>query len=315
MWEQGSVTSADGTTIGFRRYGGGGPALVLVHGGAQAAQNLGRLAEDLARDFTVYVPDRRGRGASGPAGDGYGLTTEREDLAALVQHSGARQLFGLSSGGLIVLSAARTLPDIRRIAIFEPPLSIDHSTPLGWVPRYERELAAGNLAGAIVTAVRGTGSAGLVLRLVPRPLLAAVMTLATRPAPAGPKTPDRPSARRTVKRALLWPLRRASRATAERAADQTVPLRDLVPTMGYDARLVAESEGTLADYASLTIPVLLLGGTRSAAYLRRTLQRLGRVLPNATTVVLDRADHLAADNSGEPHRVATELRGFFQPDP
>ena len=85
--------------------------------------------------------------------------------------------------------------------------------------------------------------------------------------------------------------------------------------MRYDARLVAESEATLTDYASLSLPVLLLGGTRSAAYLRHTLQRLGGVLPDSTTVVLAGADHLAPDNSGEPHRVADALRRFFTPAP
>jgi pimeloyl-ACP methyl ester carboxylesterase len=313
VWEPGTVTSIDATAIGFRRYGSGGPAVILVHGGAQAAQNLGRLAEDLARDFTVYVPDRRGRGASGAPGEHYGLSTERDDLAALVAHSGARHMFGLSSGGLIVLYAARTLPGIRSIAVYEPPLSIDGSTPLDWVPRYERELAAGDLAAAIVTALRGTRSAGLPLRLIPRPVLTAMMSLATRQTPNTP-APHQTSVRRTVKRVLLWPLRRASRNASTRPPDdQTVPLRDLVPTMRYDAMLVAESEGTLAAYASLTLPVLLLGGARSAAYLRRTLDRLGSVLPHSTTVVLAGADHVAADNGGQPQRVADALRRFFQP--
>jgi pimeloyl-ACP methyl ester carboxylesterase len=182
---------------------------------------------------------------------------------------------------------------------------------LDWVPRYERELAAGDLGAAIVTAVRGTGTAGVFLRLVPRALLSAVMSLATRQAATA--TPDQSPVRRTVKRVLLWPLRRAGRAAAARRGDdQTVPLRDLVPTMRYDAQLVAESEGTLADYAKLTLPVLLLGGTRSATYLRHTLARLGRVLPNSTTAVLAGADHVAPDNSGQPHRVAELLRRHFQ---
>ncbi len=313
MWEQGTVTSADGTAIGFRRYGSGAPAVILVHGGAQAAQNFGRLAEGLAGDFTVYVPDRRGRGASGEPGERYGLSTERDDLAALMRHSGAQYLFGLSSGGLIVLNAARTLPGIHSIAVYEPPLSIDGSTPLDWVPRYERELAAGDLAAAMVTAMRGTRTAGPLLRLIPRPLLTAMLSLATRRTPTtATATPDQPATRRLLKRVLLWPLRRASRGAQTRQPDdQTVPLRDLVPTMHYDALLVAESEGTFAGYADLTVPVLLLGGARSAPYLRRTLERLGGVLPHSTTVVLAGTDHLAADNSGQPQRVADVLRRFF----
>ena len=42
-YSTGSVTSADGTRIGYRQVGRG-PGLVLVHGGGQAAQNLMQLA-------------------------------------------------------------------------------------------------------------------------------------------------------------------------------------------------------------------------------------------------------------------------------
>ena len=54
-YSSGSVTSADGTRIGYRQVGRG-PGLVLVHGGGQAAQNLMRLAWSLSGEFTVCVP-------------------------------------------------------------------------------------------------------------------------------------------------------------------------------------------------------------------------------------------------------------------
>src|ERR1039457_4295652 len=63
----GSVASADGTTIGYRRVGDG-PGVVLVHGAGQSSQNLMTLARSLSDRFTVYVPDRSGRGMSGPGG-------------------------------------------------------------------------------------------------------------------------------------------------------------------------------------------------------------------------------------------------------
>src|ERR1700722_19602010 len=59
----GSVISSDGTGIGYRQMGDG-PGLILVHGGMQSTQNLTKLARALCHRFTVYLPDRRGRGLS-----------------------------------------------------------------------------------------------------------------------------------------------------------------------------------------------------------------------------------------------------------
>ncbi len=285
-WRSGEVLSADGTSIGYRRYGTTGPGVVLVHGGGQAAQNLHRLAVALADSYVVWVPDRRGRGRSGPPGDRYGLATERDDLAALVERGGAVHLFGLSSGGIIALSAARTLPGIHSAAVYEPPLSVNHSTPLGWLPRYQRELARGDVAGAAVTAIRGIRTASLAVRLVPRPLLTVAMRAGMR------------AESRTIRE-----------STVDRVED--VPMRELVPTMQYDARLIAESEGTLPEYATLKLPVLLLGGRGSVGYLSGSLGALQRVLPNAMRVELAGVGHTAPDNTGQPERVATELRRFW----
>jgi pimeloyl-ACP methyl ester carboxylesterase len=59
----GTVMSRDGTKIGYRQ-AGHGPGIVLVQGAMGTAYNYDQLATDLASDFTVYVPDRRGRGMS-----------------------------------------------------------------------------------------------------------------------------------------------------------------------------------------------------------------------------------------------------------
>jgi pimeloyl-ACP methyl ester carboxylesterase len=71
----GSVTSRDGTLIGFREMGHG-PGVVLVHGTASSGHNHLELAEALADAFTVIVPDRRGRGLSGRYGENDGIQEE-----------------------------------------------------------------------------------------------------------------------------------------------------------------------------------------------------------------------------------------------
>jgi len=57
--------------------------------------------------------------------------------------------------------------------------------------------------------------------------------------------------------------------------------------------------------------VLLIGGARSARNLTATLDRLSAVLPGTRRVTLPRTGHTAADNSGKPGLVATQLRTFF----
>src|SRR5436189_1432706 len=78
------VTSRDGTTIGYRRLGRG-PGLVLVQGAMGTAQHFTELAGLLADSFTVYLPDRRGRGLSSSSSNGsHGPRQEVEDLQAVL---------------------------------------------------------------------------------------------------------------------------------------------------------------------------------------------------------------------------------------
>jgi pimeloyl-ACP methyl ester carboxylesterase len=88
-----TVRSDDGTTIRCRRIGSGPPLLVL-HGAMQSALSHRDLALALADRVTVVLPDRRGRGASGPFGSDWSLATEVEDVAALLAGTGARCAVG-----------------------------------------------------------------------------------------------------------------------------------------------------------------------------------------------------------------------------
>ena len=57
------------------------------------------LGEALASSFTVHLVDRRGRGRSGPQGAGYSIDKECEDLLAVMDTTGARNVFGHSGPG------------------------------------------------------------------------------------------------------------------------------------------------------------------------------------------------------------------------
>ncbi len=275
----GTIRSADGTVIGFCRMGRG-PAVILLHGAGQTAENLRGLAGGLAGAFTVYVPDRRGRGRSGPYGQFHGLRTEIEDLSALLDATGARCVFGLSAGAVIAIETALTRPQIARLALYEPPLSFNGVQHASWVPRYEREMQAGKLGSALITVMKGTAGR-TAFRYVPRFVLAAPLDFAIR------RTAGRP------------------------VPEGKVSPRDLIAKVHYDAMTVMDAAGPLERFAALGCAVLLLGGSRSAQNLTASLDGLSAVLPGARRVTLPGAGHTAADNRHQPAVVAAELRTFF----
>ena len=103
-----SVTSADGTTICYKRRGNGDPVIV-VNTVAEDRSGLSGLAELLAEHFTVHTYDRRGRGDSGDTKP-YAPEREVEDLAVVIEAAGDRASLVSGSAGCPgpVWSATRT---------------------------------------------------------------------------------------------------------------------------------------------------------------------------------------------------------------
>ena len=121
------VTSSDGTSIAFER-SGVGPALIAVDaaGSYRDFRPFPPPVELLAEDFTVFLYDRRGRGASADT-QPYAIEREVDDLAALIAEAGGSAfVYAFSSGGLLALHAAARRLAIPKLALFEPPIE---STP------------------------------------------------------------------------------------------------------------------------------------------------------------------------------------------
>ncbi|HEY7023247.1 MAG TPA: alpha/beta hydrolase [Ktedonobacterales bacterium] len=140
-----TVTSQDGTRIGFDKVGSG-PAVILVNGAMSYRAmdpTLAQLAGLLGAHFTVYNYDRRGRGESG---DTKPFVKEREieDIQALVVDAGGQaMLFGISSGGAVALEAAAALPGITKVVVYEVPFIVDDSRePLHDYAGYTAKLVA-----------------------------------------------------------------------------------------------------------------------------------------------------------------------------
>src|SRR5258707_6958282 len=124
-----TVTSKDGTKIAFDKTGAG-PAVIIVNGALQYLAfdpRMAQIADLLSKHFTVYNYDRRGRGDSGEP-QPFAREREIEDLQALVEDAGGKAMvFGLSSGGVMSLDAAAVTPGIPKVGVYEPSLIVDDS--------------------------------------------------------------------------------------------------------------------------------------------------------------------------------------------
>src|SRR5215217_4192504 len=99
------VTSKDGTTIVFERFGKG-PAVVLVGGILGDRSQQAPLAALLADHFTVFNYDRRGHGESGDTPP-YAVEREIEDLEAMIKEAGGSAfVYGTSGCAVLALEAA-----------------------------------------------------------------------------------------------------------------------------------------------------------------------------------------------------------------
>ena len=241
------VTSKDGTTIAYER-SGAGPALILVDGAlcSRAFGPTPKLAPLLARHFTVYAYDRRGRGQSGDTHP-YSPAREVEDIAALVEAAGGPAfLLGLSSGGALALEAAASGLPITRLVAYEPPYvddsrdssdSSDDSGRRGGAAhkeRLERLLAEGNRGGAVKYFMKDMVGA-------PAPMV-------------------------VMMRLMPWIWRK---------------LEAVAHTLPYDAAVMTGFRIPRARFASIGVPALVMNGTKTDPRLQEAARTLVNVIPAA----------------------------------
>jgi N-formylmaleamate deformylase len=123
----GKHVRANGIRQHYLRFGGAGPALILVPGIASPAAMWAFIAERICEHFDVYVLDVRGRGLS-EAGDhlDYGLDACAQDVSAFADQLSLHDytIVGHSMGARIAIRAARGKPaGLARIVLVDPPVS------------------------------------------------------------------------------------------------------------------------------------------------------------------------------------------------
>ncbi|MBB5916288.1 pimeloyl-ACP methyl ester carboxylesterase [Nocardia transvalensis] len=266
-----TVVSTDGTTIAYLTVGAG-PPVVVVPGVLAVAGGYLDFARALGLHFTVHVIERRGRDGSGPQGDDYSIDKEREDLLAVCDKTGARFLVGHSYGGLVALETARERPDIRKVAVYEPGLSIDGSVPTAWMPVYERKLAQHKPFDAFVEFTRAMG-------------------------------PE------SARRAPRWVMRRVMPMLME-APERTLVTGLLAENL-REHREIVRLDNTYPRYQDIDAEVLFLQGgkdhTPQADIDRATLEY---TIPRCTGHLFPDLDHFGLDKHA-PQRVAGVINTFF----
>jgi pimeloyl-ACP methyl ester carboxylesterase len=273
-----SVISKDGTKFGYRQLGAG-PGIILVHGGLMTSQNFMKLGEALSDEFTVYIPDRRGRGLSGAYGSDFSLMSECGDIQAIVHQTNTQNIFGLSSGAVIALQTAITEPALKKVALYEPPIPLEGISFATMHKAYEDALAKGNLGKAFISIVKGTGDSS-ILTFLPAFITAPFMNFAMKAQEAKMKPGE-------------------------------VSLKALIPTFKYDRQVVEESVDIINKAKNLKADLLLLGGSKSQKFLKLALDELKIALPGAKRIEFAGLGHLAANNSDQPDVIAKELKNFF----
>ncbi len=280
-----SFTSKDGMVIKYRQIGHG-PGLVMLHGAMESSASHLALAKELADAYTVYLPDRRGHNLPLPFRKDYNMQQEVDDLDALLTKTDSHLVFGVSAGGIIALQAALKLPAIHKIAIYEPALIVNNSISTDFLPRYDREIAEGKTAAALISGMLGGQLGPPFMNKIPRWFMQFMTTM-------------------------------TMRSEDKAAKSGEVTMRMLAPTLHYDFTLVSEMKGKAETFKMIKADVLMLGGSASPAWLKLALDTLEKILPHVKRVEFPGFDHgsssdLSATNrTSHPDVIAAEMRRFF----
>jgi pimeloyl-ACP methyl ester carboxylesterase len=247
-----TVTSKDGTTIAYDRYGSG-PPVILVAGalGYRKFKQMEQLAELLAERCTVINYDRRSRGDSTEAGP-FSVEREIEDIAALIDAAGgSASLWGWSSGGALALWAAAAGVGVARLSVYEIPFMVDPDDKLptrDYGARLNELVAAGDRSGAVKHFMRKAMG-------IPAPFVAVMP---------------------------LMPMWKGIRSTAHTLPYDWAALGE---HRMYGAPLDP------AEFAGVTMPTLVVSGAKTPSSLRKSSTALAEILPNAEHRELEGISH------------------------
>jgi N-formylmaleamate deformylase len=148
-----AYTITNGLRIHYLEYGQGEVDIIIVPGITSPAITWEFVAEELAKDYHVYVVDVRGRGLSDKPTSGYRLTDYAADTAGLIQALNLDHpiVLGHSMGARIAAALGTLFPDVPGPTVLaDPPLSgpgrAPYPTPLESFVKSLHEAQAGATA-------------------------------------------------------------------------------------------------------------------------------------------------------------------------
>lgn len=245
---------------------GQGPALIVVGGALSDRSGWTPLAELLAPRFSVFSYDRRGRGDSEDTPP-YTVEREIEDLEAVIDEAGgAAFVHGQSSGAVLALEATARFPAKVRKLSLYEPPLIIDDSR----PPPPEDYAS-QIDELIAANRRGDAVAFFLTEVVGTPAEAVAQ----------------------MRSAPTWPA-----------------LEALAHTLAYDVAVMDDKMAgdplPARQWASATVPALVMDGGASPEWIRNSARALADVLPDAQHRTLDGQTHVAA-----PEVLAPELEQFF----
>jgi pimeloyl-ACP methyl ester carboxylesterase len=270
QWIQQRVPAPDGAEIVLHSLGAG-PGILVVHGGGVTIEIYRRLAVRLAGRFTVHLYNRRGRADAAARAEPYDGEQDIDDLAALLAHTGVRNVIGHSGGGFIALRAAARGFPIDRLALYDGAIQVDDLFPMAWLPAAQAAARAGDLPRTMALTGAGINTHQAASRL-PMALQVGLCKLL-----------------------LRTPIGRT--------------MGELLPTTLDESALIARTGGPAQQWAGIEAETLLACGGAGPRYYQPINEALAGAIPHSRTLVVPRAGHDGINRA--PQHLVDALAGFF----
>jgi len=266
-----TLASTIGATIGYQTVGSG-PSVIVIPGALSIAADFETFANALAANFTVHTMERRGRGRSSPQDAGYCMAVERNDVGALQAHTQAAYLFGHSYGGRIALESARNSVLIKKVAVYEPGISVKGSIATTWATRYGHLVAQNKRLDAFVEFSKGAG-------------------------------PDR------AKNTPRWLLKLLMPVVIKRHDLQKK--LGLLESNLREHQEIARLDSAYQDFGDISAAVMvMIGGKSDLPWVAPAVDKLIATLPRVRVKQFPNLNHFGPDQSG-PREVAETVTAFF----